>query len=72
MFVYPKNFRNYCPTYHVKIEVIDKGKYRKWASKSKWKEREYNVQKDDNVSQKFLKMFRDTNQFKSLPICGLY
>ena len=37
--------------------VIDQGKYRKIASKRKWTYREYNVQDNDDVSHKEVKMY---------------
>ena len=50
--------------------MIDKGKYRKLASKHKWKEQEYHIQENDDVMQKGVKIFCDTTQLPSLLFCG--
>ena len=48
---------------HCKHGVIDQRKYRKRASKRKWKKREYHVQDNADVEKKYVKMYCDTNQF---------
>ena len=40
------------------------------AIKQKCKEKEYNVQEDDDVAHKYVKMFCNANQFPSLPFFG--
>ena len=55
---------------HRKHGVIDHGKYRKGASKRKCTDREYHVQGNYGVAQKYGKMCCDTNQFPSLTSCG--
>ena len=50
--------------------VIDQEKYKKWASKRKWTEREYHVHNDDYIAHKYVKMFCNTNQFPPFPFCG--
>ena len=52
--------------------VIDQGKYRKRASKRKWTDREYNVQDNDDIAHKDVKIYCDTNQSSALPFCGPY
>ena len=46
---------------HWKHGVTDQGKYRKIASKRKWTDREYLVQDNDDVAQKYVKMYCNTN-----------
>ena len=50
--------------------VIDEGKYTKISSKIKWTDKEYHVQDNADVSQKYVKIYCDTNQFPTLPFCG--
>ena len=58
-----KEFQTHMSKYHRKHGVIDQGKYRKRSSKRKWTEREYYVQDNDDVSQKDVKIYCDTNHF---------
>ena len=57
---------------HCKHGFIDQGKYRKVANKRKWKDREYHVQDNADVSHKDVKVYCDTKQLPSLPFCGLH
>ena len=50
--------------------VIDKVKDREKSSKIKWTDREYHVQDNADVTQKYVKMYCDTNQLPTLPFCG--
>ena len=50
--------------------LIDHGKYRKLASKSKRTEREYPVQKSKYTQQKSVKMSCDSTQFHTFLFCG--
>ena len=52
---------------HCKHVIIDQEKYRKIASKRKWTDIEYHVQDNDDVAQKYVKMYCDTNQYPALP-----
>ena len=65
-----KQFQTYLYREHRKHGVIDQRKYRKRASKIKWTDRDYHVQDDDDVSQKYVKTYCDTNQFPALIFCG--
>ena len=47
---------------HRKHGFIDQVKYRKITSKRKWIYREYHVHDNADVSQKYVKMYFDTNQ----------
>ena len=49
--------------------VINQVKYRKFASKRKYTDREYHVQDNADVAHTYLKMYCDTNQFPALPFC---
>ena len=49
---------------------MDQGRDRKWASKIKWTEREYNIQDIKDVPHKSVKISCDTTQFPVLPFCG--
>ena len=53
-----------------KHRVIDQGKYRKRSSKIKCTDREYHVQDNADVAQKYVKMYCDTNQSPTLPFFG--
>ena len=55
---------------HRENVVIYQGKYRKIASERKCTEREYNVQDNDDVAHKYVKIHCDTNKFPELPFCG--
>ena len=57
---------------HRKHGVTDQGKYRKRDSKRKWTDRQYHVQDNSDVAQKYVKMYCDTNQFPALPFCGTH
>ena len=46
--------------------------YKKRSSKIKWTDREYHVQDNAVVAQKYMKMYCDTNQFPALPFFGTY
>ena len=50
--------------------VIDQGKYKIIFSERKWTDRDYHVQDNANVAQKYLKMYLNTKQFSALPFCG--
>ena len=50
--------------------VIYQVKYIKRSSKIKWRDREYHVQDSADVVHKDVKMYCDTNQFRTLPFCG--
>ena len=52
---------------HCKHGIIDQEKYRKIASKRKWTDIEYHVQDNDDVAQKYVKMYCHKNQLPSLP-----
>ena len=56
---------------HQKHGVIVQGKYRKRASKGKWTDREYHVQDNADIAQKYVNFFYN-NQFPALPFCGPY
>ena len=45
-------------------------KDRKRASKRKWKDRDYHVQDNADVSHKDVKIYCDTNQLPQLTFCG--
>ena len=49
---------------------IDQRKYRKIACKIKWIDREYHVQDKDDVTDKEVKIYCDTNQSPELTFCG--
>ena len=55
---------------HQKYGVINQGKYRKRARKRKYTDIEYHVQDNDDASQKYVKIYCDTNQYPALPFCG--
>ena len=55
---------------HRKHGVSDQGKYRRISSKRKWTDREYHVKDNDDVAQKYVKVYCDTNQFPELPFYG--
>ena len=55
---------------HRKHGVIDQVKYRKIHIKREWKDREYHVQDNYYVQQKYVKIYCDTNQLPTLPFCG--
>ena len=57
---------------HRKHGVIDQVKYRKRASKIKWTDREYHVQDNADVSQKYVRMYCDTRKSPSLPFFGTH
>ena len=52
-----KKFQKHMSKDHRKYRVTDEGKYRKISSKRKWTYREYNVQDNDDVSHKEVKMY---------------
>ena len=56
-----KEFQKHLSKDDRKYGVIDKGKYKKRASKRKWTDREYHVQDNTDVSHKDVKMYCDTN-----------
>ena len=62
-----KKFQKHLSKEHRKHRVIDQGKYKKIASKIKLTDREYHVQNNADVSQKYVKIYCDTNQFPTLP-----
>ena len=55
---------------HRKHGVIDQGTYIKRSSKRKCTDREYHVQDNANVAQKYVKIYCDTNKFPVLTFCG--
>ena len=55
---------------HRKHRVIDQVKYRKRTNKIKWTDSEYNVQDNNDVAHKDVKMYCDTNQLLASPFCG--
>ena len=65
-----KEFQKNISKEHRKYGIIDQEKYIKRASKIKWTDREYHVQDNDDVSQKYVKMYCDTNQLPALPFCA--
>ena len=65
-----KEFQNNLSKEHQNHGVIDQGKYRKISSKRKKTDREYYFQDNDDVAQKDVKIYCDTNQFPTLPFCG--
>ena len=38
----------------------------------KWTDRQYNVQDNTDVSQKYIEIYCNTNQLPELPFCGLH
>ena len=52
--------------------AIDQGKSRKRFMNRKWTERNYHVQDNAEVELKDVKMSCNTNQFPTLPFCGLH
>ena len=56
-----KQFQKHLSKEHRKHGVIDQVKYKKRASKRKFKDRYYHVQYSSDVSHKDLKMYCDTN-----------
>ena len=65
-----KELQKYLSKEHLKHGVIDQEKYTKRASKRKWKYREYHVQDNADVANKYVKMYCDTNKFPALQFCG--
>ena len=55
-------FQKHLSTAAYKHGVIDQGKYKKWASKRKWTEREYHVQENDDIAHKYVNIFCNTKQ----------
>ena len=64
-----KEFQKHLSKEHKKHGVIDKGKYRKRASKRKWTDREYHFQDNAEVAHKDVKIYCDTSQFPELTYC---
>ena len=58
-----REFQKHLSKEHQKRGVVDQVKYRKRGSKRKWIDREYHVQDNADVAQKYVKMYFDTNQF---------
>ena len=56
-FSLSREFQKHLSSAAQKHGVIDQRKYKKWASKLNWTEREYHVQNDSDVSQKILICF---------------
>ena len=56
----------------MKNGFIDQGKYKEKFSERKWTDREYHVQDNDNVAQKDVKIYCNTNKFPELPFCGTH
>ena len=67
MSVWLKQFQKYLSKEHCKHVVIDRENKEKRSSKIKWTEREYHVQDNAGVAQKYVKIYCDTNQFLALP-----
>ena len=67
-----KEFQINMSKYYHKHGAVDQGKDSKRPSKRTWTDREYHYHNSADVSHKDLKMYCDTNQFPSLPFCGLY
>ena len=65
-----KEFQKYLSKDDRKHGVVDQGKDRKRASKIKCTYREYHVQDNADVAQKYVNIYCDTNQFPALPFCG--
>ena len=57
---------------HGKNSLIDQGKYKKIFVESKWIDRQYHVQDNDDVAQKYVSVYCNINQFPALPFCGTY
>ena len=65
-----KQFQRHLSKEHRKHGVIDQGKYKKRASKIKWADRYYYVKDNDDVTNKDVKMYCDTNKLLELTFCG--
>ena len=68
--VWLNNPKNICLRSILKMESLIRGNCRKISSKRKWTYIEYHVQDNDDVAQKDVKMYCDTNQLPALPFCG--
>ena len=64
-----KKLQKHLSKEHYKHRVIYHREYWKISSQRKWIERDYHVQDNADVAQKYLKMYCDTNQFPALPFC---
>ena len=56
-------FQKYMSTAALEHGVIAQGKYKKWASKKNWTEREYHSQNDSDVVHKYMKTFCNLKSF---------
>ena len=65
-----KEFQKHLSKDDRKHGFIDQGKYSKRYSKITWKDREYHVQYNYDVSHKDVRIYCDTNKFQTLPFCG--
>ena len=53
----------------LKHGILDDGKYKKRWSEKNWTNREYHVQKNEDVEHQYVKMYCTTKQFPLFPFC---
>ena len=66
-----KEFQYHLTKEHPKHGVMDQGKYKKLFTERKWKDRQYNVKDNADVTHHDVIMYCNTNQFPELSFCGL-
>ena len=69
-FSLAQELQNACLIQHTNMELLINSNGKKQASKKNWNEREYQVQENVYVAQKYVKMSCDTNQFPSFLFFG--
>ena len=65
-----KEFQHHLTKEHNKNGVFDQVKNNKRFTGIKWTERQYCVQDNADVERKYMRVYRNTNQLPSLPLCG--